>query len=84
MRKRTNNNLPMTRRLWTKIKRKQRLWARLTELKKTDRAQSNREYMETETQYRRLNNQIRRETRNAIKLKEKEIANQVKENPKFF
>lgn len=83
MRKRTNYNLPMSRKLWTKIKRKQRLWAKLSELKKNRGALNGREYAEIETQYRRLNNQIRRETRNAIKLKE-EIAKHVKENPKIF
>lgn len=41
-------------------------------------------YDETQTEYRRLNNQIRWETRNAAKLKEKEIAKNVKENPKIF
>lgn len=84
MRKRTNNNLPMSRRLWAKIKRKQRLWARLTELKKIGGARNNQEYVEVEAQYRRLNNQIRRETRSAIKHKEQEIAKHVKENPKIF
>lgn len=44
----------------------------------------NRIYDETQTEYRRLNNQIRWETRNAAKLKEKEIAKNVKENPKIF
>lgn len=37
MRKRTNHNLPLSRHLWTKIKRKQRLWKRLTELRRENR-----------------------------------------------
>ena len=41
-------------------------------------------YMETEKEYRRLNNQIRRETRDTTKHKEKEIARNVKSNPKVF
>lgn len=32
----------------------------------------------------RLNNQVRRETRNGLKMKEKEIAKNVKSNPKIF
>lgn len=84
MRKRTNVNLPMSGHLWTKIKKKQRLWRRLTELRRNIGAGHNREWAETEVQYRRLNNQIRWETRNATKLKEKEIARNVKENPKIF
>ena len=84
MRKRTNRNLPMSRHLWTKIKRKQRLWRRLTELKRENREGQEQEPQEAETEYRRLNNQIRRDTRNATKLKEKEIATHVKDNPKIF
>lgn len=83
-RKRTNENLPMNKILWSKIKRKQRLWMRMKSLKGNLNAFSRTMYMETEKEYRRLNNQIRKETRNAVKFKEKEIAKNVKENPKVF
>lgn len=41
-------------------------------------------YSEIDTEYRRLSNQVRWETRNAVKLKEKNIAKHVKENPKVI
>ena len=44
-------------------------------------------YLETEKEYRRLNNQIRKETqntKNTKKVKEREIARNVKDNPKMF
>ncbi|KAG7163715.1 hypothetical protein Hamer_G002947 [Homarus americanus] len=41
-------------------------------------------YLETEKEYRRLNNQVRWETRNILKRKEQEIAKKVKANPKVF
>lgn len=83
-RKRTNNNLPMNRKLWTRIKKKQRLWTRMKSLKSNLNTSTGNEYLETEEEYRRLNNQIRKETRNAVKVKEREIAKNVKENPKVF
>ncbi|MPC40213.1 hypothetical protein E2C01_033769 [Portunus trituberculatus] len=70
----------MNRKLWAKVKRKQRLWERMKKLKQENG--SDREYLETDKNYRRLNNQIRWETWNALKLKEKQIASLVKENPK--
>ena len=76
-RKRTNENLPMNRKLWIKMKKKQRRWERLKRARR-DTCRS------VETEYRRLNNQVRRETRNAIKIKEREVAKHVKINPKFF
>lgn len=57
--KRTNENLPMLRSLWIKIKRKQILWRRLVELRRNAGVGHEREYTEVDTQYRRLNNQIR-------------------------
>ena len=81
-RKRTNEHLPMNKKLWTKVKRKQRLWEKLKKMKEENWPP--REYSNVEKDYRRLNNQIRRETRNAVKTKEREIAGLVKENPKVF
>ncbi|KAK4326060.1 hypothetical protein Pmani_003391 [Petrolisthes manimaculis] len=42
------------------------------------------EFLKTEEEYRRLNNQIRKETRSAVKSKEKDIAKHVQDNPKIF
>ena len=81
-RKRTNECMPMNRKLWSKIKKKQRLWERLRKAKKEGSTQDS--YRDVETEYRRLNNQVRKETRNAVKTKEKEIAKNVKKNPKVF
>lgn len=72
----------MYRKLWTKVKKKQRLWERLKRAK-TD-GTSTRTCREIEEDYRRLNNQVRRKTRNAVKMKEKEVAKHVKNNPKLF
>lgn len=83
-RKRTNKNLPMNKKLWIKIEKKQRLWLRMKALKNNLNVSTRSEYQEIEKEYRRLNNQVRKETRNAVKLKEKEIAKNVKENPKMF
>lgn len=82
MGKGTNNNIPMSRKLWRKIKRKQRLCMRLKRLKENTGAGHNRGYKEVDIKYKRLNNQIRWETRNATKLKEQEIAKHVIGNPK--
>ncbi|KAG7173309.1 putative Endonuclease-reverse transcriptase-containing protein 10, partial [Homarus americanus] len=75
-RKRTNEKLPMNRKLWAKVKKKQRLWERLKIMKTkfNERACTREMYLETEKEYRRLNNQARWETRNILKRKEKEIA----------
>ncbi len=81
-RRRTNENLVMNNKLWSKIKRKQRLWERLKK-KRQENVLSEID-SDVENEYRRLNNQVRRQTRNAVKLKEKEIAKHVKENPKIF
>lgn len=43
-----------------------------------------RTYGEVDTEHRRSSNRVRWETRNAVKLKEKNIAKHVKENPKLF
>ena len=82
-RKRKNENLPMNRKLWSKIKRKQRLWETMKNMKQGTTPSQDR-YAEVELEYRRLNNQVRRETRNAVKKKEQEIARNSKSNPKVF
>ena len=74
--------MPMNRKLWSKVKKKQRLWERLKNAK-TDGTSVNT-CREIEKEYRRVNNQVRRETRNAVKQKEKEVAKHVKDNPKVF
>ncbi|XP_076039000.1 uncharacterized protein LOC143024116 [Oratosquilla oratoria] len=81
---RKNENLPMTRKLRANIKRKQRLWEKLKKIKQENDVTLNRKYQDTEREYRRVNNQVRRQTRNAVKSKEREIARYVKENPKVF
>ncbi|KAG7153996.1 putative Endonuclease-reverse transcriptase-containing protein 11, partial [Homarus americanus] len=85
-RKRTNEKLPMNKKLWAKVKKKQRLWERLKIMKTkfNERACTREMYLETEKEYRRLNNQVRWETRNILKRKEQEIAKKVKANPKVF
>ena len=45
---------------------------------------SGENYNSVEREYRRVNNQVRQQTRNAVKLKEREIATHVKDNPKIF
>ncbi|KAK4295308.1 hypothetical protein Pmani_032120 [Petrolisthes manimaculis] len=75
-------NLPKNRRLWSKVKKKQRLWERLKKAKSN--GTSVKTCREIEVDYRRLNNQVRNETRNAVKVKEKEVARHVKDNPKIF
>lgn len=89
-RKIMNDKLPMNRKLWSKIKRKQRLWEKLKHMKQS--ASSNAEmgdaeklrYKQVETEYKRTNNQVRWETRNFIKIKERQIAKNVRTNPKVF
>ncbi|KAG7178057.1 putative Endonuclease-reverse transcriptase-containing protein 8, partial [Homarus americanus] len=73
-------------RLWTKVKKKQSLWERLKIMKTkfNERACTREMYLETEKEYRRLNNQVRWETRNILKRKEQETAKNVKANPKVF
>lgn len=73
----------MNKKLWYKIKKKQRLWMRL-KIMREDGEHNIREYNMVEVDYRQLNNQIRRQTRRASKDKEKEISENVKSNPKFF
>ena len=79
-RKRTNEDLPMNRKLWIKIKKKQRRWERLKRARREGNTWDTCKSIETE--YRRLNNQVRRETRNVVKIKEREVAKHVKINPK--
>ena len=81
--KRTNKELPINRKLWTKIKRKKRLWARIKVLDSRSHI-NDREYQEVNKEYRQANNQVRNETRKAIKNKERNIARYIKENPKLF
>ena len=57
---------------------------RMKSLKRNVNVFNRNVYLETEKEYRRLNNHIRKETRNAVKVKEKEIAKNVKDNPKMF
>ncbi|KAG7161598.1 putative Endonuclease-reverse transcriptase-containing protein 12 [Homarus americanus] len=85
-RKRTNEKLPMNRKLWAKVKKEQRLWERLKIMKTkfNERACTREMHLETEKEYRRLNNQVRWETRNILKRKEQEITKNVKANPKVF
>lgn len=86
-RKRLNETLPMNRKLWSKIKKKQRLWEQLKEMRGRSDSGWNEQsepYISVEKDYRRVNNQVRRETRNAVKNKEQEIARNVKDNPKVF
>lgn len=74
-------NASMSGKLWKKIKKKHRLWNRMKEMKLEGNLPSSGNI---ETEYRRLNNQIRRDTRNAAKIREQEIARNVKRNPKVF
>lgn len=82
-RKRMNKNLPMNRKLWRQIKKKQRLWEQVKKMKR-DENRNNDRYREVQQNYRRVNNQIRSETRKAVKNNERDIAKNVKENPKLF
>lgn len=72
----------MSKKLWSKTKKKQRLWIRMKSTRGNLNAYEQNLYLETEKEYRRLNNQIRKNTQNAVKLKEKEITRNVKDNPK--
>ena len=83
MRRRTNKDLPINRKLWTKIRRKKRLWARLKRMD-LNRNTNDKEYQEVKMEYRQTNNQVRNETRKIMKNKEHNIAINVKENPKLF
>ncbi|KAG7170129.1 putative Endonuclease-reverse transcriptase-containing protein 9, partial [Homarus americanus] len=64
------------RRLWEKLK--------IMKTKFNERACTREMYLETEKEYKRLNNQVRWETRNILKCKEQEIAKICKANPKVF
>ena len=66
LRKRTNRDLPMKKKLWSKIKKKQRFWMRLKRMN-TAGENNTREYSLVDEQYRQINNQIRRDTRTTIK-----------------
>ena len=65
---------PLDRKALAKRKRKYRLWKRFIDTKDA------RIY----TEYCRCRNQVRRLTRKAIKLKEKDIAKKTKSNSKVF
>ena len=82
-RRRTNNTLPMNRKLWKKIKKKKRLWVRVREMDNQGSNQT-RERQEIKMEYNRVNNQVRSETRRAIKRKEQSVAKNAKKNPKLF
>lgn len=82
LRKRTNPELPMNRKLWKLVKRKKRLWTRLKELKENNG--SHAETREVDLERRRVNNKIRWETRKGVKEKERKIAKNAKDNPKIF
>ena len=72
------------RKLICKIKKKQRLWERIKRMK-SDHMEDNIELiLQTQLNYRKLNNQIRRETRKITKNKEQEIVNKSKSNQKIF
>ncbi|XP_076058263.1 uncharacterized protein LOC143035280 [Oratosquilla oratoria] len=83
LRKRTNHNLPMNRKLWAKIKKKQRFWMLLKKMME-GREINQGEYDKLYEEYRRINNQVRPETRSFVKNVEKTIAQNVKSNPKIF
>ena len=76
-RRRTNNTLPMNRKLWKKIKKKKRLWVRVREMDNQGNNQT-RERQEIKMEYNRVNNQVRSETRRAIKRKEQSVAKNAK------
>lgn len=82
-RKNVNSDLPMNRKLRAKIKKKQRQWERLKKLSERNNS-GNEEYQRVLSEYRHLNNQVRKETRKGVKLKEQTIAQNVKHNPKIF
>lgn len=82
--RRRKRDLPINRRLWSKIKRKQRLWERLKKIKNGQLECFAGEYLKVQEEYRRTNNQVRRDTRKEIKNLEMKIAKNVKENPKIF
>ena len=83
-RSRTNANLPMDKRLWTKIKLKQRLWTRLKRMRELGVSTSNTGYKKADIEYRKINNQVRGASRKAVKKKEREISSQIKKKPKAF
>lgn len=82
-RKNINSDLPMNRKLKAKIKKKQRLWERLKKMAERPTS-GDEEYLKVQCEYRRLNNQVRKETRREVKVKEQTIAQNVKSNPKIF
>lgn len=80
LRKRTNENLPMSRKLWTKLRRKKRLWEQVKKKRENGTDGNNN----IEEEYRRVNNQVRRQSRKSVKAMEKKIAKFVKANCKLF
>lgn len=72
------------KKLWSKIKKKRKLWSRLKQIKTTGAENYVGELSNVYNNYRRINNQVRRATRNEAIKQDKVIAKNVKENPKIF
>ena len=68
-------SMPLDRKNLLKIKKKNRLWSKKRKSLATE---------EEKLQYNKLRNQIRRLTRKAKKMTERNIANNAKANPKMF
>ncbi|KAK4325207.1 hypothetical protein Pmani_004167 [Petrolisthes manimaculis] len=81
--RRTNEKLPMNRKLWTMIKKKNRLWEWLKNMR-LQKESNDLALQKHAMEYRRTNNKVRSETRKEIKNKEKVIAENVKDNRKVF
>ena len=79
-----NKNIPMSRNLWTKIKKKQRLWERMKQIKATEEERFVGEFLKVQEEYRRTNNQVRGATRLERRKQERKIAKCVRDNPKLF
>ena len=83
LRRRTNKVLPMNKRLWVKIKKKTKTLDEIKEMKEEGR-NNTREYILLQQDYRRIYNQVKQETRRAIKNMEETIAENIKTNLKIF
>jgi site-specific recombinase XerC len=68
-------SMPLSQKNLDKIKQKNKLWSKMRKNLATE---------EEKLSYRRIKNQIRQLTRKARKLLEKNIASNVKSNPKLF
>ena len=73
----------MNKKLWSKIKKKLRLWMRLKRMNEVGE-NNTRKYCMVDVEYCQINHQVGRETRREVKLNEKVIAKNVKSNPKIF